>query len=325
MNKPLDVRRLARTVLSRSKLHPPIDVEALASQVAKLEYDVLPDGVSALVVDPQGLRTRPTIIVSSGESDARRRFTLAHELGHIHIVGHVGLLACHVDQLSRSEFSQTEIEANQFAAELLMPQDWAQALVARHLTYEEAFEDLRTTANVSKQAAFFSFGNALQPNRLSVLRDSAGRLVGTVRSPNSIFNAPTSKLNLQELARQSTSHEHWSIKGYDVDVFAFDPDTQQFDGLGTIPDSRALLRQIVGDLYGDDAFLKYSQSVNGVIGASNGKDVPGTTDAHELAAAFELRFRNRAPLREIVRHPQFRTFLFARASEIISRRTAGLR
>jgi hypothetical protein len=66
------------------------------------------------------------IMISAGQDVGRRRFSLAHELGHYHIPSHkdVGaLLSCaDADMRARQADSRhREWEANDFAAELLMP------------------------------------------------------------------------------------------------------------------------------------------------------------------------------------------------------------
>jgi len=59
----------------------------------------------------------PVILVNSSTHPVRARFTLAHEYGH-HRLGHVAAVDRVVDPTSRD---RREVEANQFAAELLLP------------------------------------------------------------------------------------------------------------------------------------------------------------------------------------------------------------
>lgn len=74
---------------------------------------------------------KPVIVVNEANSEERQRFTIAHEIGHFLLHS---AQATHVDDMDtadpvfyRDEISSQavqlkEIEANQFAAELLMPQ-----------------------------------------------------------------------------------------------------------------------------------------------------------------------------------------------------------
>lgn len=63
-------------------------------------------------------KERPVIALNKGHSRRRRLFTAAHEYAH-HLLGHGGGFFC-------GEFLRTrdprELEANEFAAELLMPE-----------------------------------------------------------------------------------------------------------------------------------------------------------------------------------------------------------
>jgi len=91
----------------------------------------------------------------------RRRFTIAHELGHL-VLQRDDLF--HVDEkfpvAFRSEDSSKahspfEVEANQFAAELLMPEKLLMRDVAKlplGLDVEEAIAELARRYEVSEQA-----------------------------------------------------------------------------------------------------------------------------------------------------------------------------
>ena len=90
----------------------------------KIHYELLDNETSGvLIVD----NAKPLVVINSGDSKTRQKFTLAHELGHYHLHKPVGV---HVDKgyvMSRNTNSTLgvdiqEIEANQFAAELLMPE-----------------------------------------------------------------------------------------------------------------------------------------------------------------------------------------------------------
>lgn len=76
----------------------------------------LPEGTEGLCVQVEGLAL---VLVNSEPVVGRRRFTLAHELGH-YLAGDVEPL--HVDERLFGQ-SNTEKRANAFAAHLLMPED----------------------------------------------------------------------------------------------------------------------------------------------------------------------------------------------------------
>ncbi|NUQ71958.1 MAG: ImmA/IrrE family metallo-endopeptidase [Polyangiaceae bacterium] len=107
---------------------PPIDVHRVAQELGlRILTANLGDGVSGILARKQG---SPTVIcVHEDDAAIRQRFTIAHEIGH-HYLDHVleGDWQVHVDRGivshkgTRSEGAlRYEIEANQFAASLLMP------------------------------------------------------------------------------------------------------------------------------------------------------------------------------------------------------------
>jgi Zn-dependent peptidase ImmA (M78 family) len=104
----------------------PVPVERLAHVAgAKIQFEPFEGRISGMVHrSPDG----STIIgVNSSHAETRQRFTIAHELGHMLLHKDEKF---HVDESASIRFrdeesslatKSEEIEANQFAAELLMP------------------------------------------------------------------------------------------------------------------------------------------------------------------------------------------------------------
>lgn len=95
-----------------------IDLEAIAFHVnARIRYRPL-DGCEACIV---GAATKAIITVNDASSHRRKRFSIAHELGHWH--HHRGKrLACRVEEAIRPPGGASpEQIANGYAADLLMP------------------------------------------------------------------------------------------------------------------------------------------------------------------------------------------------------------
>ena len=118
---------------------PPVPIKRLAKGCGVLVLEKpLPDALSGLVfeIDDHGI-----IGVNSKHHPHRRRFTIAHELGHYllahHDSIHIDIEAGHVPTYDWA----SERAANEFAAQLLMPA----AMVT-----EEA-RRLRTTARLAKR------------------------------------------------------------------------------------------------------------------------------------------------------------------------------
>jgi len=127
------VDKAARQLLSTSGItEPPVPVERLAREAGALvSYQPFEaQDISGLLY--RATDAAPVIGVNSSNPKVRQRFTIAHELGHLTLhEGHDLILERLVRLNFRGATSSTasdeeEIEANQFAAELLMPRDLLQ-------------------------------------------------------------------------------------------------------------------------------------------------------------------------------------------------------
>lgn len=94
-----------------------IDLDAIAFHVgARVKYRPL-EGCEARIV---GAGDRAIITVKDGSHPSRKRFSIAHELGHWH--HHRGqCLVCRLEEVRPGGIMSPERVANAFAADLLMP------------------------------------------------------------------------------------------------------------------------------------------------------------------------------------------------------------
>lgn len=153
----------------------PIPVEHLAESIgAKVVFNNFNDEISGLL-----LRTDENLIIGVAKEQplTRQRFTIAHEIGHIllHEFSEV-----HVDKnfavMFRSAESSTaqdilEIEANAFAAELLMPESFLEKELRATALDVEDDDQLRRLAKmyqVSAQAMTYRLHNLMSRHRLAV-------------------------------------------------------------------------------------------------------------------------------------------------------------
>lgn len=109
---------------------PAVDVLACARAVGLEVYALdLPRGVSGMLKRVDG----DTFVcyVDSSEPSVRQRFTAAHELGH-YVLHRESIGATHTDNYRLRAEGMTnwqETQANQFAADLLMPFDLIDAAI----------------------------------------------------------------------------------------------------------------------------------------------------------------------------------------------------
>ncbi len=122
-------RNLAEKIVRKFAIDsPPVDVELIAEKLGlRVIKENLGDAASGLLITTAD---ESIVVIHSGDAPHRQRFTLAHEIGHYALKHHFGNNRVHIDNGNfisrRSSISSTgvdpmEIEANQFAASLLMP------------------------------------------------------------------------------------------------------------------------------------------------------------------------------------------------------------
>ncbi|MFD2420396.1 ImmA/IrrE family metallo-endopeptidase [Amycolatopsis pigmentata] len=117
----------ARMLAEHGITQPPVDVEALAAEsgIAVVRRPFTDGDVSGMLF--RGGK-RDIIGVNSSHAVQRQRFTIAHELGHhsLHpgreLILDVPVRVNFRDNTSSTATNREEIEANAFAAALLMPE-----------------------------------------------------------------------------------------------------------------------------------------------------------------------------------------------------------
>jgi len=175
--------------------------ERLARQSARELLEA--EGVTAVPVDPETLAARSGFpvretdegfhagvygaIVRVGDADAQlmlslacptpghRRFTIAHELGHLHIPGHFEALLtpqpAHFSRGSnfRSKKDWWEVEADLFASELLMPEHLVAGFVRRQARGLSAVLGLASLCATSLSSAAIRYAQLTDDHVLVVL------------------------------------------------------------------------------------------------------------------------------------------------------------
>ena len=165
-------RRKAEELLRAAKVKKaPVPVERLVRLAgAEIHYEPFDGQISGLV--HSGNRGNIIIGVNSAHAVTRQRFTIAHELGHMILHPSESF---HIDERAAIRFRNAasslatepdEIEANQFASELLMPEFLMSKELSKvpcDLDPEDAIPILAQRFQVSEQAM------TLRLNRLGVL------------------------------------------------------------------------------------------------------------------------------------------------------------
>jgi Zn-dependent peptidase ImmA (M78 family) len=147
----------------------PVPVDQIAERLgARLVFEAFDrrDSLSGVLFKENG---NITIAVNSEDPPTRQRFTIAHECGHL-VMKHKGdifvdqTIRLQRDGMSGMAVDPLEIEANGFAAELLMPRSWVlkeyeKRLKGSSLKPEVIVKDLARAFEVSPKAMEYRLAN----------------------------------------------------------------------------------------------------------------------------------------------------------------------
>ncbi len=162
------IKSQVQKLLKAGRIHrPPVRVQFLARNLGiKVRYEPFEREISGVLYRDK----ESTIIgVNALHHKNRQRFTVAHEIGHyvlhkidVHVdKGYQFILR---DSASSQATDALEIEANQFAAELLMPAHMLRKDVREYL------KDLEDESNLQKLAAQYEVSAQAMAFRLANLQ-----------------------------------------------------------------------------------------------------------------------------------------------------------
>jgi Zn-dependent peptidase ImmA (M78 family) len=168
----LDPKKRAQEVLTELGItYGPVAVDYIAQKKGiTVRFVPLKEDLSGIIF----VKDSPVIVVNSLHHVNRQRFTLGHEVGHFELhLKEIGS-EVHVDKKflafarnanSAMGWDRREIEANQFAAELLVPQRFLiQELRGRIVDVEDEdlVSELADKFQVSRQMMTFRIGELAQ-------------------------------------------------------------------------------------------------------------------------------------------------------------------
>lgn len=147
-------RRAAESIVQRLSTEFPIQPKAIAEKlgVRVLKAPPTHGGLSGAFLVSNG---QPIILYNGADADLRQRFTIAHELGHFILHSRPGeAKVLFRDDRSSEGTRIPEIQANAFAAALLMPEPLVRERVKQHITgiHSDEVDTLAKEFKVSSQA-----------------------------------------------------------------------------------------------------------------------------------------------------------------------------
>ena len=317
-NQKLFPEKYAKILVKRRKLVPPVDIESLVEEYAELIYDVIPiqgiDGVSVNIKVPG---KTPRVIVQASIPPTRQRFTLAHELGHIIIPWHVGdLIIDYIavdNKLYKDLWAHQEIErqANQFAAEILMPEEWIKELFDSELSLADIHRKVTQDCIVSPIAAALRIIDLhnipiafFELDPLSFIHGFGQSIKAKIISPEigSRIDRKLYESSVEEISKFPNGVNHYLWYKFKA---AFDIESL----LQSDQTWREILEKIVGDISPENP-TRFKQSLNGVIASENGViKMRGEQYSAEILYSACLRRLQRPEFKELISHTDFPIYL----------------
>lgn len=175
------VARVANELLTETTLAgPPVDPLSIARSqeiVVEGRPDIV-DGYSGCLLCEGS--TFGIFYSTRIPSDGFQRFTVAHELGHAHLPHHLEeLFSSSGVHLSRSDFSSPlshELEADYFAAELLMPDAWFRKSIRSSRMGKAAVQALANEYSTSLTSTALRYAH-LTPDPVAIIVSEQQRIL----------------------------------------------------------------------------------------------------------------------------------------------------
>ncbi len=310
--------KLASLVLGRYGLSPGFEMEEFVVDFMELREETIPFDVDAVFFYAQNQNT-PTIIINSSLLPQRRRFTLAHEMGHYFIPWHVGTIVCHTDprlHMGRYMYKSMETEANRFASELIIPSEWLLDLISKHRSITRISEIVRNSG-VSGTAVNIALINNLPAGYMFVQTNTWGEVQYSGETANTYARPPRkgTTFDATTFAKVAAEYELIQTESYTTHWFKFGKKLRTHKDEAIGPDSKTIIRKIVVDVTDDAAIQKNMLCrINGVVGGLN--SVADCTSPEEFADALFQRFASIEDLCVLLSRPEFHQFIRRKSVEL---------
>lgn len=306
--------KLAARTLLRHNLIPPYDLERLASNYGDIELILFPfraDGVTVGI----GSAERPGILINSDSPPTRRKFTLAHELGHIIIPWHTGTVVSHLESAEGEydfEYERMEQEANRFAAELLMPSSWIKNCYSKEKSFSSFLKGIVRDSGASRDAALIKVFATIQEPIVCARIDDAGYAEVKYKTSCAPYPAGLDSHSVHEYVIFQAKHDycHFSLGEKDYVAWVFTGDQIQE------VDERSW-REIINQILSDFGMATKLGSVNATMAAAFRK-VDHLDEKHACSSVLSS-FGNKDELAYLVEHPLFEQYVIKRVKELFER------
>jgi hypothetical protein len=173
----------AKTLID--ELGGPREVTSIASELQLEVREVSASGFDGALVRPKNLPIGTILLRDSIRESGRKAFTIAHEIGHFVLPGHEHAeLVCKAEDIGNwsDETRTLEREADEFAAELLMPLTVVQPIVSAAGPSLTLIENIATFTKSSLSAAAWRYCDVTS-ERCAIVWSTRGVVAWSKRSP----------------------------------------------------------------------------------------------------------------------------------------------
>jgi len=303
--------KMASRVLAIRKLVPPFDLVKLANEYGEVEFIELPFNADGITVGIGDL-SKPKILINSDAVETRKKFTLAHEIGHIVIPWHTGTIVSHLEPGEEDiEYKYMEAEANRFAAELLMPTEWLIREFESSNSIEEYFKAVLDKSGASKDAAFFKIFKPLNAPVICLQLDSFSNVTRQARSLVAPYVPNITTFTSPEMIPFDHKFESFVI---DERIYA----CWTFAGKSIPDQDPRTWREILEEILNDTNKKELLQSVNSTLAAAFNKNK--ALQESEICGAIIRSFASKPNFSSITSHGLFEQYIVKRVKELSTRK-----
>jgi len=306
------VEKMAARLLMRHNLRPPYDLEALVLNYATVEQHHFPLDADGVTIGIGGEKT-PQVLINSDSPETRRKFTLAHELGHIIIPWHTGTIVSHLGKIeANEEYRRIESEANQFAAELLLPSGWISEKESEFSSVEKLIRSILDDSGASRDATLIKIFNTIELPIICAQIDSEGKAIDYYRSGGSPTSASLigRKVDEEKVFSTSKIEERFNLgdRSYQAWVFACDEFYES--------DPRPW-REVLNQILEETNSKKLLPSINAILPSKYSSNKEKSES--ELCSLALQAYDGRGRFDAVIAHPLFPQYVIKRIKELIAK------
>lgn len=306
------VEKMAVRLLERHALIPPYDLNALVVNYATVEYLNFPFSADGISISAIGQAKPQILINNNNQSETRLKFTLAHELGHLIIPWHTGLVVSSHTQYSlnaHTEYKELESEANEFAAELLIPSKWLIDIFLQNKNFEDFLNYVVKNTGASRDAILIKVFKTLDEPIVCVEINSFGMAINIFKAKKAPHSFSISNTNLLQADPFSTALSKNIFSIGDKRYIAW-----TFGSLEVQENDNREWRIILNEILMDCDSQTMQLSINAILASSFQRNKEKTID--EIFTFVMHSFDGRLNMKKIVGHLLFKQYVYKRVKEL---------